>query len=38
MSRQSNFGPGCIDFNYAGDSSAYNHLISGGVDGKPNSI
>ena len=26
-SRQSNFGPGCIDFDYAGNSAVYNHLI-----------
>lgn len=34
-SRQSNFGKGCIDFNYAGDSSQYHHMIVGGPEGKP---
>lgn len=26
-SRQSNFAPGIIDFDYAGDSSKFHHLI-----------
>ena len=26
-SRQSNYAPGVIDFNYAGDSAQYSHLI-----------
>lgn len=26
-SRQSNFAPGVIDFDYAGDSSQFHHLI-----------
>ena len=26
-SRQSNYGPGCLDFDYAGNSAPYHHLI-----------
>lgn len=36
-SRQSNFGPGCVDFNYAGDSAQYNHMINPPT-GKPDNI
>ena len=36
-SRQSNIGPGCIDFDYAGDSAQYHHLIKERKDlGMPN--
>ena len=36
-SRQSNFAPGVIDFDYAGDSGQYQHLISARKDlGQPN--
>ena len=36
-SRQSNFMPGSIDFDYAGDSSKFHHLILARKDlGQPN--
>jgi len=36
-SRQSNFAPGSIDFNYAGDTNTYHHLIQKRTDlGQPN--
>lgn len=31
-SRQSNFAPGSVDFNYAGDSAQFNHLIQKRMD------
>lgn len=37
-SRQSNVGPGILDFDYAGNSSEYHHLIEKRKDlGMPNS-
>jgi hypothetical protein len=36
-SRQSNFAPGVIDFDYAGDSAQFQHLITQRKDlGQPN--
>jgi hypothetical protein len=35
-SRMSTFAPGVLDFDYAGDSAQYQHLIEKRDEGRPN--